>query len=213
MRRTLFVILIVLCTYTVAWAQPRLQQPEIYVGAQGGVLASMMQFSPKVAQSALHPYLGTNAGLVFRYAGHKYCALQLELNYMQRGWYETDTDYSRRLDYLELPFLTHIYFGKRYRGFINLGPQIGVMVHEEGKNEPAESKPQYLAVDRRFDWGIAAGIGFYARTVAGTWQIEARFNYSFGTVFDNRKADYFDNSNPMNLSLNFAYLWQIKGEK
>ena len=213
MRRTLFVILIVLCTYTVAWAQPRLQQPEIYVGAQGGVLASMMQFSPKVAQSALHPYLGTNAGLVFRYAGHKYCALQLELNYMQRGWYETDTDYSRRLDYLELPFLTHIYFGKRYRGFINLGPQIGVMVHEEGKNEPAEGKPQYLAVDRRFDWGIAAGIGFYARTVAGTWQIEARFNYSFGTVFDNRKADYFDNSNPMNLSLNFAYLWQIKGEK
>lgn len=196
-----------------AMAQPRLETPEMYVGVQGGVMASMMQFTPSVKQSAFSPFLGGNAGFVFRYAGHKYCGLQVELNWMQRGWHETETDYYRELDYLEIPFLAHIYFGKRYRGYLNLGPQIGFLIHESDKNLPSESQPQYMPADKQFDWGVAGGLGFYARTVAGVWQLEARFNYSFGSVFSNRKADYFDYSNPMNLSLNFAYMWQIKGEK
>ena len=213
MKRIIPAILILLSVCAVTLAQPRFSEPEMYVGAQGGVMASMMMFKPEVSQSALHPFLGANAGLIFRYAGHKYCAFQLELNWMQRGWYETQTGYSRQLDYLELPFLSHIYFGKRYRGFINLGPQIGYLIHDSASNTPAGSEPQYLPVDKKFDWGVAAGVGFYARTIAGTWQLEARFNYSFGSVFANRKTDYFDYSNPMNLSLNFAWLWQIKGEK
>ena len=44
----------------------------------------------------------------------------------------------------------------------------------------------------------------------GTFQLEARFNYSLGSVFNNRITDYFTSANPMNLSVNFAYLWEIK---
>ena len=113
-------------------AQPRLRRPEIYVGAHAGVMASTMLFKPSVANmDLLQSPLSTNGGLVFRYAGHKVCAIQAEVNYMSRGWHEMirldhgTMDYYRTLDYIEVPLLMHLYFGKeRFRGFINLGPQI-----------------------------------------------------------------------------------------
>ena len=213
------------CVLT-ATAQPRLRQPEMYIGVHGGVLASMMMWLPEVEGTSRIEQtvmLSGNGGFVFRYAHHKYCGLQVELNYMQRGWREkvpaTETQqggyYKRCLNYLELPFLMHIYFGKNAgRGFVNLGPQIGYCFKESWsgvKNTQEENPAQYKKLDRPFDWGIAGGIGGYYRSEkAGVFQIEARFNYSLGDSFANGKADYFDMSHAMNLSLNLAYLWQIK---
>ncbi|MBQ9339446.1 MAG: PorT family protein [Paludibacteraceae bacterium] len=207
-------------------AQPKLLREEMYVGAQGGALASMVMFSPTVSQSPLHCYLAPTAGAVFRYIGHKVCGLQVELNYMQRGWQEyssaTGYGYRRRLDYIELPLLMHLYFGKRARGFFNLGPQIGYLVHESQKEIPTAYSSawtsgkssgtyhQYVPTENRFDWGLAAGLGFYYRTAkAGTYQLEARFNYSLGSNFSTSKMEYFSSSNNMNLSLTIAYLWQV----
>lgn len=223
MRKAVLTIL-VLCFCVVGLAQPKLNREEMYIGAHAGAIASMYRFSPTVTQSWKHPFLGWNGGLVFRYAGHKVCGMQVEINYMQRGWYESNTGYQRQLDYVELPFLMHLYFGKRARGFFNLGPQIGYCFRsvESGtvpdnyliaRNAGAESKTahEYAAIEKPFDWGLAAGLGFYYRTKhAGVYQLEARFNWSFGNTFNDSKMDYFDYSNPMSLSLNFAYMWQVK---
>lgn len=219
--RNILVIGLLLCAI-IAQAQPRLDEQEIYIGAQAGIMASMITFDPNVKQSAKQPFTGINGGLIFRYAGHKVCGLQIELNYMQRGWHETETGYQRELDYIELPLLTHIYFGKRCRGYVNLGPQIGYCFRETTTptldfyhSAPFVSANvhQYVSpIENKFDWGVAGGIGFYARTrKAGVYQIEARFNYSLGTIYKNHQSDYFEQSNHMNLSLNIAYLWQIKG--
>ncbi len=210
MKLRINILLISLFATFAIYAQPRLSKPEYYLGVQGGVLASMMQFTPTVKQSALSPHWGANAGLVFRYAGHKYCGLQVEANWMQRGWHETETDYNRTLHYIELPLLFHLYFGKKFRGFLNLGPQIGYCVAEEEKGTHASETGQYLKIDKPFDWGVAGGLGFYGRSIAGTWQLEARFNYSLGDIYNNSKADWFTRSAHMNLSLNFAWLWEFK---
>lgn len=207
-------------------AQPRLPRPEMYIGVHGGVLASSMIFDPSVKgldikQSPLTP----NGGLVFRYAGHKVCGLQVELNYMQRGWREllqaedgtTVVDYRRMLDYIELPLLMHIYLGREhFRGFINLGPQIGycfrdIAIYPSQYEMVISSAPHHQPIDKPFDWGLAGGLGCYYRTKKiGLFQLEARFNYSMGTIYNNRKVDYFSQSNAMNLSINFAYMWEIK---
>lgn len=212
MKRLSLAILSLLLTFSVL-SQPRLEEHEYYLGIQGGALASMVRFSPTVTQSALKAYVGPTAGLLFRYSGHKCCGLQLELNYMQRGWRETTIGYRRELDYIEMPFLTHIYFGNKFRGFVNLGPQIGVLINEKHYNLPSEWKTQHYSADSRFDWGIAVGVGALYRSVAGVWQLEMRFNYSFGDIFSNHKSDYFDNSNAMNLSLGLAWMWQFKNDK
>lgn len=223
-RLLLLAILLPLFVHT--WAQPRLREPEMYVGLHGGAIASMGMFTPQVAGTKA--LMGTvllsgEGGFVFRYAGHKCCGFQLELNYMQRGWREnTDENaeevahYTRRLDYIEMPFLAHIFFGKKMcRGFFNLGPQIGYCVHESesGTKHPTQ-QAQYEELENKFDWGLAAGLGLLVRTPkAGVFQLEARFSYSLGDYFSNRKTDYFSRSNPITLSLNVGYLWEIKRKK
>lgn len=213
-------------------AQPRLRRPEMYIGVHAGVMASMVTFVPNVAKiDIMQSPLAFNGGLVFRYAGHKVCAIQTEINYMPRGWHETialdngnTIDYYRTLHYLEVPLLMHLYLGKeRFRGFLNLGPQIGYcfsdkaicsgsngIVSEELFSQLA-SAHQYQPIDHPFDWGLAGGLGCYYRTKhIGLFQLEARFNYSLGTIYSNKQVDYFSSSNAMNLSINLAYLWEIK---
>lgn len=216
----IFITILLLILSIAVSAQPRLRTPEIYVGAHAGAMASTMLFKPNIANiDIMQSPLTINGGLVFRYAGHKVCAIQTELNYMQRGWRETITlgqttmNYTRQLDYIEIPLLMHLYFGKeRFRGFFNLGPQIGYCIRDVATPLPeGVTAPHYLPIDKPFDWGLAGGLGCYYRTRhIGLFQLEARFNFSMGTTYNNRKVDYFSQSNAMNLSLNFAYLWEIK---
>ena len=218
--RHIFITILLLILSIAVSAQPRLRTPEMYVGAHAGAMASTMLFKPNIANiDIMQSPLTINGGLVFRYAGHKVCAIQTELNYMQRGWRETITlgqmtmDYTRQLDYIEIPLLMHLYFGKeRFRGFFNLGPQIGYCIRDVATPLPeGVTAPHYLPIDKPFDWGLAGGLGCYYRTRhIGLFQLEARFNFSMGTTYNNRKVDYFSQSNAMNLSLNFAYLWEVR---
>lgn len=224
-RYILFAILIL--TGTVLMAQPRLDKPEIFLGAHGGVKASTMLFSPLVKQlDILHSPLTPNGGLVFRYAEHKVCALQVECNYMQNGWAEVygteasnQTIYTRKLHYIQVPFLMHLGFGRKgFRGFFNLGPQIGFCVADQSywsnTNALQQNQLQHQPIDNKFDWGAAAGLGcYYKSQKAGVFQLEARFHFSLGGAFDVGQLEHFKMANPMGISLNLGYLWEFKKNK
>lgn len=222
MKRTLTICLTLLCCATAMVAQPRLHQPEYYLGVHGGISASTIFFNPKMpymtplTKTAL---LGPNGGLVFRYNGHKCCGLQVEVNYMTRGWREVNKDYGidycRTLSYIEVPFLTHINFGKKARGFINLGPQIGYCIMDKATGTPNPMlSHQYEPIEKKIDWGVAGGVGFYYRTPkAGAYQVEARFNFSLGGIFGTQTVDYYNMASPMDLSINIAYLWEFRQKK
>ena len=183
-------------------AQPRLNTPEFYFGAHGGVTASTVMFQP--SHSGMSPItnayvLGGNGGLVFRYAGHKYCHFQMELNYEHLGWTESGT--AHNLHYIELPIFMHLNFGSPLcRWFLNLGPQIGYCVKDES-----------AAITHPFDWGLAAGTGLYFNTKkAGLYQLEIRFDYSLGGVLGTTVTDDHTMASPMDLSINLAYMWKFK---
>jgi hypothetical protein len=208
-------------------AQPRLDKPEIFLGVHGGVKASTMLFSPSVKQlDILHSPLTPNGGLVFRYAEHKVCALQVECNYMQNGWAEVygteasnQTIYTRKLHYIQVPFLMHLGFGRKgFRGFFNLGPQIGFCVADQSywsnTNALQQNQLQHQPIDNKFDWGAAAGLGcYYKSQKAGVFQLEARFHFSLGGAFDVGQLEHFKMANPMGISLNLGYLWEFKKNK
>lgn len=224
-RYILFAILIL--AGTVLMAQPRLDKPEIFLGAHGGVKASTMLFSPSVKQlDILHSPLTPNGGLVFRYAEHKVCALQVECNYMQNGWAEVygteasnQTIYTRKLHYIQVPFLMHLGFGRKgFRGFFNLGPQIGFCVADQSywsnTNALQQNQLQHQPIDNKFDWGAAAGLGcYYKSQKAGVFQLEARFHFSLGGAFDVGQLEHFKMANPMGISLNLGYLWEFRKNK
>ncbi len=209
--------------FSSSFAQPRLLIPKHWVGLHGGVSASSVDYTPVV--SNMTPInkacvLGGNGGFVFRYAGHKYCALQLELNYLHRGWAEhNDTigNYSRNLHYIEIPMMMHLNFGSdKCRWFLNAGPQVGYCIKDEGNHGTlvnGTGQAEYNPIKNRVDWGIIVGTGVYFVTKkAGLYQLEVRFDYSFGGIFGTTLTDHFNTASPMDLSLNVAWLMPVQAK-
>ena len=224
-----YILVLCLLSFSVAdfcpfQAQPRLRMPKYWVGVHGGVSASTVAFSPRVEGTSnivKASVLGGNGGFVFRYAGHKYCALQMELNYVHRGWAEhidTIGSYSRRLHYIEIPMLMHLNFGSdKCRWFLNAGPQIGYCIKDEGNHGTlvnGQGKTEYEQIKKRFDWGILVGTGFYVITKkAGIYQFDVRFDYSFGGIYGTNLTDHFSKASPMDLSINLGWLMPVRSRK
>jgi len=191
-------------------AQVRLNKPEMYIGVTSGATGSMVVFNPKVTQSYI---IGTNAGIVFRYIAEKNVGMQAELNFSQRGWNEKDSLFSRQLNYIELPFLTHIYIGKNNRVFFNLGPKISYLLSEKivknGLNGSTDVQ-HATSIQNPFDYGLCAGFGFMVNLKGNVFQLDTRAYYALSDIYSNSKRDYFANSNNLNLSLNFAWLLKVK---
>ena len=106
------------------FAQKNKFQQELSLGASFGTTFSRVSFAPTSVQQKMK--LGYTGGLALRWITEKNLGLQAEINFTQQGWEEKFEEqpqyqYSRTINYIEIPFLTHIYFGsKRFRAFINL---------------------------------------------------------------------------------------------
>lgn len=207
MRKICIIILIALSASLSA--QNSLIKPEIYIGANFGVTESMIQFKPTVDQGFL---MGYNGGIVFRYIAEKNVGMQAELNFSQRGWKESSGLYTRQLNYIELPFMTHIYIGKKNRFFINLGPKISYLIKENVITNQASTTDvqQTTAIQNPFDYGLCGGIGFLFNIKGNIFQLDSRASYSLSDIYSNSKSDYFDSSKNMTLSVNLAWLVKIK---
>lgn len=196
-------------------AQTILLDPyELYIGASGGATGSMVFFNPIINQTYL---LGVNGGISMRYITEKHFGLQLEINYSERGWAEADNNYSRQLSYIEMPFLTHLYTGKKNRFIFNLGPKVSYLIKDNilinNHNNPTADQ-HILPINSKFDYGIAAGFGYNLKLPrSGVYQFELRAFYGLGDIMPNQQSDYFHNSNHINVSANIAYFFQLKGKE
>lgn len=203
-------ILLFIAFSTTAFGQSHFEKPEIYIGATFGATESMILFRPTVTQDFLQGY---NGGLVFRYIADKNVGFQVELNLFQRGWAEKTGLYSRQLNYIELPFLTHFYFGNKSRFFFNVGPKISYLVSEKAliNATTASTEVQHITkVENLFDYGVSAGFGYLINIKGNIIQLDTRANYSLSNVFSNDTRNYFDTSNNLYLSVNLAWLLKIK---
>ena len=123
------IYLIITFLLGVCFAHSPQTYPQYAFGIRGGTTWSMMLFNPSVGQLSMP--MTYHAGAQFRMISEKYCGIKLELNYSQKGF--KDKYGHRRLDYIELPFMTHITFGQRlFRFFIDLGPEIAYLLQDKG---------------------------------------------------------------------------------
>ena len=202
-------------------------QSNVAIGVKGGMDFSEVFFNPKVKQS-FQP--GLTAGIMVRYIEENHFGLIGELNFAQRGWKENfegaPFNYSRDLDYLELCFLAHVYFGKRGRFFFNAGPQVGYYLgeHIKANFDPwaISSIPDFPTTNRinqqmiepiniKIDYGISAGLGGeFNLNRRNSLFVEARFYFGLANIFSTRRADYFNASNQMSLSATLGYWFRVK---
>lgn len=201
-------------------AQQKFQQ-ELAVGGSAGMNFSSLSFAPKVQQGMK---TGFAAGATLRWITEKNLGLQAELNFTQQGWKESfeeqpQYEYERTLNYVELPFLTHIYFGsRRVHVFVNLGPKIGYLLSEKTKSNLGEAAPNKnnaqhdMPVEKKFDWGLCGGPGLEIRTGAGSFLVEGRYYYALGDIYGNQKKDPFPKSASQVISVKVTYLFPLWGK-
>jgi hypothetical protein len=225
MRRIAF--LLTALTALLATAQTH-YEGTIAVGGKAGASFSRVNFNPTVQQVMLP---GMTAGVMFRYIEEKNFGLVAELNMTQRGWKEafeeSDYSYNHRFTYLELPIMTHIFFGnQRIKGFFNLGPEINVMLGDginSNFNYQTAGEMDYfingtrhveqmnMDVNNRFDYGICAGAGMELNLNAKhSLLLEGRFYYGLTDVFPNHKTDIFSSSNSMSVTVTLGYFYRLK---
>ena len=222
-----FALILALLTTLLATAQVH-YQGTIAVGGKAGATFSRVNFNPSVEQTMLP---GMTAGVMFRYIEEKNFGLIAELNMTQRGWKEVFKDanykYNHQFTYLELPIMTHIFFGnQRVKGFFNLGPEINVMLGDGIKsnfayqdaagmdyfiNDPRHIEQMTMKVKNRLDYGICAGAGMELNlNPKHSVLLEGRFYYGLTDVFPNHKTDTFSGSNSMTIMVTLGYFYRLK---
>lgn len=213
-----------------AMAQLGEERSELSLGFSGGMNMSKVDFSPRIKQTNQN---GMSFGFTARYMCEKYfkmlCGIQAEINYSQRGWNEMIEDgsgntYNRVMNYIEVPLLAHLAFGKDSRTsgakfFINLGPQFSYFISEkenQGGDWDTSMRPngvvqQYgKATENKFDYGIVVGGGVEISTGIGHFLLEGRYYYGLGDFYHNTKKDEFGRSGHSYIGARFAYLFDLK---
>jgi hypothetical protein len=225
-KKIFFIILLSIAGYcTHLRAQVGEPRHNFAVGGSAGYVSNTVSFQPRVKQNGMS---GLTFGVTGRYVSEKYfkmiCGAQLELNYTQLGWKEKVPEgatgtYQRTMNYIQIPFLAHLGFGKELRGlqfFVNAGPQIGFLLSESQKFSSdfdisgRTITTQYgKMAEKKFDYGIAAGAGLELRTGAGNFLLEGRYYYGLGDFYKTTKQDYFSRAANMTLCIKLTYLFDL----
>jgi hypothetical protein len=199
-------------------------KPEFAVGGFYGMGTSSVSFMPRVQHKQ---YLGSHFGLAARWITSRdnpselEAGLQVELEYSGEGWnelYEEQPEmmYKRRLNFLQLPFMTHVGWGsRRFRIFLNLGPQVGYFMSESSEEDVTSwqsgRRQQWdMPLETKFAWGLCGGPGIEVRTGAGYFILEGRYYYSLGDIYGNRKADYFSKSSSQVMQVRLCWLMPLR---
>ncbi len=212
-----------------ALAQLGEERSNLALGVNVGMNMSQVSFEPSIKQKSQN---GMAFGITARYMCEKYfnmmCGIQAEVNYSQRGWNEKIEDgsgntYNRSMNYLEVPLLAHLAFGKDaldkgVKFFVNMGPQIGLFLNEK-ENMSDNWDPSYRPngvvqqygkmVENKFDYGILGGLGLELSTKAGHFLLEGRYYYGLSDFWGSTKKDEFGRSGHSYMGVRLTYLFDI----
>ena len=230
-RFLIFIALFAIATATAqkAVAANLFSQKNLSLGVKGGVSLSRMNFQSSVSQRLI---TGMVMGATVRYIEENHFGLIGEINLEQRGWNENfepleGYSFKRQFTYVQVPLLTHIYFGSdKARFFVNAGPEIGFMIGdktssnfdyqnaaniEEITSSYRKIEQYTLPVERKFDYGISASLGMEVSvSPKHAINLEGRFYYGLNDVFSNKKSDPFQGSSAMSIMITLGYNFRIK---
>jgi hypothetical protein len=155
---------------------------------------------------------GFEAGVVYKRIGRPGLGIQLELNYVNRGFIllgeedvlAPDTAYSFSM--IELPFLAHGYIGRKNgRLFLNIGCFINFRLDGNLRYENVQAQVDFDNV-QMFGYGVLGGVGYGRKIGPGFLQIEGRYQFSLGNLYEQviLRADF---SQMQAIMVNVAYMF------
>jgi hypothetical protein len=206
------------------YAQNESFTKEYYLGVKGGLVFSRVKFKPNVDQNVL---MGNSAGLVFRMISEPHVGIQLEFNYLQKGWEEKPLsgetqNYFHRLNYFDIPVMTHASLGSgAFRFTLNLGPTVAFLLSDsQGMNPSSPGIPSSPSIpywgkpiDSSIDFLFTGGVGIECHFKrAGALALDTRVFYSLTNLYDGKNYGY-DPSQTNGIQVTLAYLYRLNKAK
>jgi hypothetical protein len=188
---------------------------EVDIGISGGLTGSRVVFYPAVDQQIMMAYTG---GLAMRCITEPHLGLQLEVNYLKRGWLEnlSETEsYERTQEVLMVPLLTHIYFGKqRTRLQFVIGPYISCLLSDSEFNTVAGTNDYHdyygKEIAQKVEFGFRGGISLGVRTKLGIFELQCTYNHGLTNLFKpGTEAFIYLGSRPQMVDLSLCYFFKI----
>jgi hypothetical protein len=184
-----------------------------YVGIKGSQGFNSVSALPNFDKLKLKTF---SPGILYRYEHKKYAALQIETNYINKGYIKkTDTiamtpETTYRITSFELPLMAQgfVRFGA-FRPYITGGVIAGYIV-ERSVQETGEKLQDYTfdEYDKRFEYGLAGGGGLGIAIYRFEIQAECRYHYNFSflrsPIIPEKRNNYL-NSTQLMFSLSLLY--------
>lgn len=194
---------------------------EWYVGPSAGASASTITLVPKYVDKMYS--LGKNGGLTLRYISESHFGFQLECNYLESGWLEDELgfkdskqySYSRKLNFIEVPFLMHTYTAiGATRFFLNIGPKFSYLLSESESNRATIPLLDHgKLMERPFQYGVLGGGGIEVHLGPTVLGLEGRYCYNLSNIFNDAIGQDFVTSDLQVVTLNMYLLFQLSGRK
>lgn len=224
MKRLFLFLLIFTSVQWIAKGQNPDFEPYSSFGIKQGISYSSVSFSPGIPQGITLGYLG---GLVYKYNNQMtekgwLFALQIELNYTQKGWtedYDTiSNSYSRKMDYIEMPFITQVVLGKKsLKYYINLGTSVGYLLSEKESlivnNEFYRKEYYEKAVENNVDFGALGEFGLLYETNIGFFQAGVRYQLSLTNLFETTSETIIRTSQNTTWNFSISYFFYSNNKK
>ena len=200
--------------------------PEVPQGLLGGLTGGLtMRYTCEKYFSSICAVV---AELNFAQTGWKEDIIDTD---RQPVYYADDPDklnplfYERKMNYVQIPLLARMGWGRERKGFqffFQIGPQIGFFLNESTSTNVVPGKSTLnkrsssvvaqdtMAVEKKFDYGIAGGIGLeFSHRKLGHFMIEGRYYYGLGDIYGNSKSDHFGRSNLGQIVIKATYLFDL----
>lgn len=213
-------LLLMLISPTILWGQTDVETPHpkhVGIGVKAGASFSRLVLGFPV--QSMKGNITPSYGLIFSYVDTKIVGLQVEINYKSKSWEEipsaTNT-FSSQLDYLEIPMLTTIHFGKKLKFFVNFGPYLAILLKQSQTTNVSTTSDAYQYYEnrspRKGDFGLTGGGGIRFHSKIGMFQLEARYTFGFQDIYD-PKTSSIDFANMETMGVHFSYQLPLVNEK
>jgi Outer membrane protein beta-barrel domain len=190
-----------------------------YVGPSAGTTMSSITLIPKMIDK--QNITGKTAGISTRYISENNFGFQIDLNYSESGWKELKGrglpyNYSRKLSFVEVPFLMHAYAkAKAVRFFINAGPKFSYLLSEREQILDIPDDVTMIQhgklVEKPFQYGLLGGGGLELHLKRNVIGIEGRYCYNLSAIFNDAVGEDFQSSSLQVVSVHCFYYFQIGG--
>jgi hypothetical protein len=155
-----------------------------YVGVKGSYGHNSVNALPNFDKRTLKTF---SPGILYRYEHKKYAALQVETNYINKGYIKAvDTilgtpETTNRITAFELPLMAQGFVRlKAFRPYLTGGVVIGYILDRNVQVTGEELQAYvYDEYDRRFEYGLAGGGGLGIKIYRFEIQAECRYHYCF----------------------------------